>query len=115
MSADGPSFVFPGDPSLLLSWEGPTATSPHTGRQLRRISLVMSVPRDVHQEVAQALATAANDGPLIRATDDTSWKVGNYSYYRELDIFTYEVELIEHEPPPSSSSQATYAGDPASS
>ncbi|MGW5803807.1 hypothetical protein ACWFQ7_29515 [Streptomyces bacillaris] len=81
--------------------ELPPATSPHTGRQLRRVKLELSVPSDLQDGLENELKAAAAPAGQPLQGEGTSWLVGNHSFsYTDNArprVYTHRVELQEVE------------------
>ncbi|MFK0119578.1 hypothetical protein [Streptomyces sp. NPDC090994] len=85
----------------ITAAELPSATSPHSGRPLRRYALRLHVPDERHQELdAELRAAAAADGDPLRGTD-AAWRVAEgwtaASQGRRPEIYVYRIEIQEIE------------------
>ncbi|WP_329304545.1 hypothetical protein [Streptomyces anulatus] len=81
--------------------ELPPATSPHTGRQLRRVELELRVPSDLQDGLESELKAAAAPAGQPLQGEGASWLVGNHSFsYTDNArprVYTHRVELQEVE------------------
>ncbi|MGW5248321.1 hypothetical protein ACWEQN_31630 [Streptomyces sp. NPDC004129] len=79
----------------------PSATSPHTGRQLRRVELELRVPGDLQDDLESELKAAAAPAGQPLAGEDTTWLVSSHSYsYTDNAqplVYTHRLELQEVE------------------
>ncbi|MGW8487466.1 hypothetical protein [Streptomyces sp. NPDC055886] len=81
--------------------ELPSATSPHTGRKLRRVELELRVQGDAQDSLEGALKAAASPAGQPLQGEGTSWLVGNHGFSytdnAKPRVYTHRVELQEVE------------------
>lgn len=79
----------------------PSATSAHTGRELRRVELELRVQGDLQDDLESELEAAAAPAGQPLQGEGASWLVGNHSFSYTDDarprVYTHRVELQEVE------------------